>query len=312
MTYTMLDRKVQWPNGHRCAASVSFDVDLDSMLELTHGSDARKRMSGRSWLRYDEVAVPRILRLYRDLGIKQTFFFPGWCIENYQHLVEACATDGHEIALHGYKHEVSYEQAPGEEERLLDRTIAAAERVLAGVRPVGWRAPLYSLSDDSPRLLIERGFRYDASLMGDDVPYLLRCAAGDILELPSEWANDDWSHFAVAPDLDYAVQVRSPASAGEVYRAELDAARRHGGLWIAVWHPNVSGRVARFEMVAELLASSQSDSTWLVPLREIADHVNDCIADGRFTPRVVHPEEAAARVAPRADELNRIDEGAQS
>ena len=90
MTYTMLDRKVEWPNGHRCAASVSFDVDLDSMLELTHGSDARKRMSGRSWLRYDEVAVPRILRLYRDLGIKQTFFFPGWCIENYRHLVERC------------------------------------------------------------------------------------------------------------------------------------------------------------------------------------------------------------------------------
>jgi len=296
VTYTMLDRKVEWPNGHRCAASVSFDVDLDSMLELTHGSDARKRMSGRSWLRYDEVAVPRILRLYRDLGIKQTFFFPGWCIENYGHLVEACAADGHEIALHGYQHEVSYEQAPGEEERLLDRTIAAAEQVLPGVRPVGWRAPLYSLSDNSPRLLIERGFRYDASLMGDDVPYLLRCAAGDLLELPSEWANDDWSHYAVAPDLDYSVQVQSPASAGAVYRAELDAARRHGGLWIAVWHPNVSGRVARLEAVAELLADAQNNGAWLAPLAEIADHVNGCIADGRFTARVVYPDNKPSTV----------------
>ncbi|WP_223987828.1 polysaccharide deacetylase family protein [Arthrobacter sp. NicSoilB8] len=286
MTFEMISNPVPWPAGSRGAASVSFDVDLDSMLELEHGEHARQRMAGRSWLRYDEVAVPRLLRLYRELGIKQTFFFPGWCIENYAYLVEACVEGGHEIALHGYQHEVINRLAPGEEERLLDRTIAAAEALLAGVIPTGWRSPLYSLSQDTPRLLVERGFTYDASLMGDDVPYILRSSAGDLLELPSEWANDDWSHYAVAPDLDYATQVRSPSEAAGVYRAELESARRHGALWIAVWHPNVSGRMARFEVVADILTELAQGPMWLAPLGTIAGYVNDRIADGSFNPRV--------------------------
>jgi peptidoglycan/xylan/chitin deacetylase (PgdA/CDA1 family) len=301
----LLDHPVPWPGGARSAAAFTFDVDVDSMIELTYGAEGRQRVAGLSWLSYDEVAVPRILRLYRELGLRQTFFFPGWCIEQYPHLVEACAADGHEIGVHGYLHEISREQDPGEEERLLDRTMVAALRVLGGERPVGWRAPLYGLSAHSARLLAERGFLYDASLMGDDVPYLLRTTAGDLVELPSEWANDDWTHYASAPDLDYSVQVRAPAQAARVYRAEIDAARRHGALWVSVWHPNVSGRLARFELVAELVAEAVArDDVWVAPLREIAEHITTCIADASFAPRVVIPE------APRPSSVSTSTEGA--
>lgn len=287
---SLIDRVPPWPEGTRCGATITFDVDADSMLRLVYGRKAPERAATLSWLAYDEIAVPRLLRIFRERGVRQTFFFPGYCIDRYPHLVEAILADGHEIGLHGYLHEVSWEQSADEELRILERGIEAAERVM-GERPVGWRAPLYGFSDRSAELLAERGFIYDSSLMGDDVPYMLHTPAGDLVELPTDWANDDWTQFAHSPDLDYQMQVRAPDRAREVYSAELEASRRHGGFWVSVWHPNVSGRLARVERVAEFLDQILAyGDVWLVPLREIAEHIRRCAEDGSYDPRVVDVE----------------------
>ena len=45
---------------------------------------------------------------------------------------------------------------------------------MTGQRPRGWRAPLYNFSMNSLDNLVQYGFKYDASLMGDDIPYILR------------------------------------------------------------------------------------------------------------------------------------------
>ena len=49
----LLDNPVPWPNGARCAASITFDMDTDSALHLSH-ADAYKRVAALSWLRYDD------------------------------------------------------------------------------------------------------------------------------------------------------------------------------------------------------------------------------------------------------------------
>jgi len=42
-----------------------------------------------SMLLYEpEVAVPRIVETYKKFDIRQTFFVPAWCIENYPAAVE--------------------------------------------------------------------------------------------------------------------------------------------------------------------------------------------------------------------------------
>ncbi len=298
---SLIERRLPWPEGRRCAAAITFDVDVDSMLRLVHGARAPERAAALSWLSYDKIAVPRLLRIFREHDVRQTFFFPGWCMEHHPELVEAVLADGHEVGLHGYKHEVSWEQDAATEEAILDRGLEIAEKLL-GERPVGWRAPLYGFSDRSAELLASRGFLYDASLMGDDVPYVLRTPAGDLVELPSEWANDDWPQYAVVPDLDYEMQVRAPERAGEVYRAELDAAHTHGGLWISVWHPNISGRLARVRTVIDLLEDIlDRGDVWLAPLREIAAHANECAERGTFDPRVVEIERAQPEAASREE-----------
>ena len=285
-----IENPIPWPDGARCAASLVFDVDLDSMLRLTYGARTAERVSTLSWLQYEQIAIPRIVRLFRDLGIKQTFFFPGYCIDTYPGLVEQVLGDGHEVGLHGYLHEVSFEQTAGDELAILERGLEAAARVMPKP-PIGWRAPLYGLSDRSPELLVEHGFLYDASLMGDDQPYVLSTPKGELIEVPGDWANDDWPPYAHVPDLDYVMQVSAPQRAAEVWRAEIEAAYRHGGCWVTAFHPSISGRLARLEVVADLLEEMLGrGDVWIAPLSEIAAHVRQMIDSNQWTPRTVEIE----------------------
>ncbi len=232
----MLSNPPPWPDGAACAAAVTFDVDSDSILHLEHPDDGHRRVGAQSWLRYDQVAVPRIVELFARLGLRQTFFVPSWCAERYPGVVETIAAGGHEVAAHGYLHELAHTLEPEREHELIRRSADILERV-AGRRPRGWRGPLYTFSDRTAGFLAEEGYAYHSGLMGDDVPYVLSTSAGEIVELPVDWANDDWPQFANTMDLDWRTPTRAPERGYEVFEAELDAALAYGGLWIAVLAP---------------------------------------------------------------------------
>ena len=260
------------------------------MLRLTYGEKTPEKLQTLSWLGYEEVAVPRLVRLYEELGVKQTFFFPGYCLDTYPEMVAGVLDGGHEIGLHGYMHEVMNEQDAKTELEILERGLEAAAKVM-DAPPVGWRAPLYAIADRTPELLLDHGFVYDASLMGDDQPYLLSTPKGTLVELPSETANDDWTHYAHVPDLDYMMQIRAPAVAEEVYRAEFEAAYRHGGLWVSVWHPSISARLSRLEVLDRMLREMlERGDVWVATLGEIAAHVRKLVEAGDWSPRVVEVE----------------------
>jgi hypothetical protein len=89
--------------------------------------------------------------------------------------------------------------------------------------------------------------------MGDEIPYLLSDGRNSLVELPSHYAMDDWAHYMVGRDFNYMMPIKAPSHAMDVYTAEFDAAWRHGALWVSVWHPFLSGRLARFEAIASLL-----------------------------------------------------------
>jgi peptidoglycan/xylan/chitin deacetylase (PgdA/CDA1 family) len=276
----------RWPGGARCAAAITFDIDAESMLHSFMPGVSQRHVSALAWAGYDRIAVPRILDVYRDRGLRQTFFMPGWCMEQFPELAEAIVADGHELGLHGYLHEDAHRFAGVQEEReVLHHALATMEAV-TGRRPEGWRGPLYSFSEHTAGLLAEAGFRYDSTLMGDDVPYVLETDAGELIEVPVDWTNDDWPQYAQSFEFAYHMPIRAPERALEVYRAELAAARRHGGLWIGVWHPFLTGRPSRLEKVVELLDEiDAAGDVWLATLSEIAEHVRAEAAAGRYTPR---------------------------
>jgi peptidoglycan/xylan/chitin deacetylase (PgdA/CDA1 family) len=238
-------------------------------------------------LRYGpEVAVPRLVDLYAQFDMRQTFFLPAWCMERYPTAVDTILKGGHEIAHHGYLHEHPNACEPEQELYWFRRASEVIAR-LTGQPPRGFRAPSYRFSRTTLDVLVQEGLVYDASLMGDDIPYLLENDSGQVVELPTHYAMDDWPHFMVSRDFAYMMSPKSPQQAVEGYQAEFDAMWEYGGLWIAVWHPFLSGRLARCVAMARLIEYMHAKGqVWFATLEEIAAHVKRLIAADTWTPRV--------------------------
>lgn len=282
----MIDNPITWPHGKRCAVAITFDMDSDSFLHLENPTRAHTMLATTSYLRYDRIAVPRIIKMFERHGIRQTFFVPGWCAERYPDTVKQIIDAGHEVAHHGYLHEHPNALSPVEEEYVFRKGIEALERV-TGTKPKGFRAPMYNFSPNTARYLSREEFTYDSSLQGDDIPYLLEGSEGEeLVELPTDWALDDWPHFMHNPDLNYSMPIKAPNEAMNVYMSHFEAAREFGALWIAVWHPFLSGRLARISRIDSMIQEMlEHDDVWFAPLEDIAAHVKAETEAGRFSPR---------------------------
>ncbi|NRG17753.1 polysaccharide deacetylase [Rhizobiales bacterium] len=284
----MIANPVPWPNNARCAVAITYDLDADSLIHIAKPDTADTYLSTQSLLRYGvEVALPRICRIYEHFNLRQTFFVPAWCIERYPSIAETIVRGGHEIGHHGYIHESYNQQSAADEAYWFERAVRAYEKHL-GFRPRGFRAPLNEFSKHTLANLIDFGIEYDSSLMGEDVPYMLKSREriGDVLEIPQFIANDDYPQFMHNWDFGIEMTVQSPQNAKNVYLAEFDAQYENGGMWLSVWHPFLSGRTSRAKMLIEILEYIMSKGdVWFATMGEINDHVRRCIADGVWTPR---------------------------
>lgn len=112
------------------------------------------------------VNTRRMLELLDQAGIKATFFILGKVVEKFPETVRAVHAAGHEIASHGYGHELVFNLDP---QRFRDDVRRSVDLLAdcVGVRPVGYRAPAFSVTGRSlwaPPILAELGFRYSSSV----------------------------------------------------------------------------------------------------------------------------------------------------
>jgi len=154
------------------------------------------------------VGARRILALLKALGLRATWFVPGFTIESHPRACEAVVQEGHEVAHHSWAHVPPAQQSREEEEADLVRANEAITR-LTGRKARGYRSPSWDLSESTIDLLLAHGFLYDSSLMGADYwPY--RARRGDrvelgkpfgfgeetaLIEMPISWSLDDYPHF---------------------------------------------------------------------------------------------------------------------
>jgi polysaccharide deacetylase family protein (PEP-CTERM system associated) len=125
--------------------------------------------------------------------------------------VRDVAARGHEVACHGFAHRLAYRLGPV----AFREDVARAKRILEDClgEPVhGFRAASYSIVRDSLwalDILIEEGFLYDSSIFPirhdlygipdfSRVPVRLRCAAGEILEIPASTLRLGGRNYPVA------------------------------------------------------------------------------------------------------------------
>lgn len=280
-----------WPDGKTAAAAFTFDVDAESAV-LWGNPAAGARMSVMSHQAYGPlVGIPRILDLLERHQIQSTFFVPGYTAHRYPDAVRAIVAAGHEIAHHGYLHEQPTALTLDEEIEALDRGLAALAEV-AGVRPVGYRAPMWDLSWRTPGLLAERDFLYDSSLMDADMPYELAVGSGSLVEIPIQWALDDWEQYCYLPDIAGSGLIETPRKARELWQLEFDALRRVGGCWVLTNHPFLTGRPSRAAELDDLMRYVlECSEVWTTSLGAIAEHVRSLGLPARTITRPAgHPD----------------------
>jgi peptidoglycan/xylan/chitin deacetylase (PgdA/CDA1 family) len=280
--------QIRWPDGKTAAAAFTFDVDAESPV-LWDNESVGARMSVMSHQAYGPlVGVPRILDLLERHQIASTFFVPGHTADRYPEAIRSIVAAGHEIAHHGYLHEQPTKLTLEQEIDVLDRGLAALADV-AGVRPSGYRAPMWDLSWRTPALLAERGFLYDSSLMDSDHPYELAITPGadqSLVEIPIQWALDDWEQYCYLPDVSGSGLIESPRKAREIWQLEFDGLRRVGGCWVLTNHPFLTGRPSRAAELDDLMRYVlDHDDVWTTNLAAIAEHVRTL----QLSPRSITP-----------------------
>lgn len=274
---SVLPAGFHWPEGIRAAACFTFDLDAESGLLFDHPETALQLDVMTHQAYGPRTAVPRLLRLLDRQAIRATFFIPGYSAEHWPDAVRSIRDAGHEIAHHGYLHEGSRAADPATEVRRLERGFAALETV-AGVRPIGYRAPNWEASYALPAILAEHGIRYDSGLMDADHPYRLAVSAEPgaptIVELPAHWALDDWEAYNYLPGLTGSGVIASPADVEARWSLELEALTAEGGLFMLTNHPFVSGRASRAAALERLIArATATDGLWVATCAEVAAHV---------------------------------------
>ncbi|MGX4694523.1 polysaccharide deacetylase family protein [Streptomyces sp. JNUCC 63] len=247
---------------------VSFGVDVDAVagwLGSYGGEDSPDDIS--RGLFAGEVGVPRLLELFRRFGLTQTFFWPGHSIETFLEQFDACVAAGHEIGVHGYSHENPIAMSREQESTVLDHCISLIES-RTGRRPTGYVAPWWEFGPVTNELLLERGIKYDHSLMHRDFePYHvrvgdtwtkidynapaeswmkpLRCGREtDLIEIPANWYLDDLPPMMFIKASPNSHGFVSPRDIETMWRDQFDWVHRemdYAAFTMTV-HPDVSGR----------------------------------------------------------------------
>ena len=126
---------VPWPDGREMAAAFTFDVDAESVALVADPSSA-SRMSVMTHQAYGPLTgVPRLLRMLDRVGVRSTFFVPGYTAVRHPQIVRDIVAAGHEIAHHGWLHEPLAGVGPEEEAAILDRGLAGVVHSAATLGP---------------------------------------------------------------------------------------------------------------------------------------------------------------------------------
>ena len=144
--------------------AMTIDVEDWFQVQAFAGTIARAQWEGLE--RRVQANTEAILEMFARAGVRGTFFTLGWVAERHGPLVRAIVSAGHELASHGYWHQLVHTQSPaqfaedvGDAKKLLEDT--------GGVGVQGYRAPTFSIDARNPwafDVLAAQGYRYSSSI----------------------------------------------------------------------------------------------------------------------------------------------------
>jgi polysaccharide deacetylase family protein (PEP-CTERM system associated) len=192
----MLPQSISSPPLH----CLTFDVEEHFQVNA-FDSEARRRSWGSSESRV-ERSTEKLLALLERHRYRATFFVLGWIAERHASLVQRIAAAGHEIASHGYGHEIITRLSPDEFREDVRKAKKILEDVI-GAEIHGYRAPSFTIMPDTAwalEVLAQEGHRWDSSVVpivhdvygwpgANPFPHRIHTPSGPLFELPPSTAN---------------------------------------------------------------------------------------------------------------------------
>ncbi len=141
-----------------------LSIDVEDWFHLNYDSmDDAELPKGEARVEHN---TERLLELLARRSSKATFFFLGSVAESHPGLVRRAKAEGHEIASHGYAHQLVYSQSREDFEEDVRKSKRIIEDI-TGESLRGYRAPSWSINAKTPwfyEVLEGLGFEYSASL----------------------------------------------------------------------------------------------------------------------------------------------------
>jgi predicted deacetylase len=174
------------------------------------------------------TAIPRFLELFHHARVPATFFVIGADVE-LPGMAEALVTSrgaGVELGSHSYAHDYAISRRPPD---VIAADLAKADEVIeaaCGARPVGFRAPGYTLTPALLQAVAWRGYTYDSSTFPAAPYWLAKAGVMGTLSLlgrPSR-AILDSPRVLLAPRTVYRPSLGAPYARGDAPLIELPVA----------------------------------------------------------------------------------------
>ena len=181
----------------------ALTVDVEDYFQV---SAFAKSVNQNDWDKHPlrvEKNTRHLMDMFDEARVKATFFVLGWVADRHRGLIKEIAERGHEVACHGYSHQLIYKQT---QKVFREETIRSKELLedISQMPVRGYRAASYSITRDSLwalDILAEAGFEYDSSIFpirhdrygipdAEDVPHILRTPGGhSLIEFPLSTAK---------------------------------------------------------------------------------------------------------------------------
>jgi peptidoglycan-N-acetylglucosamine deacetylase len=273
--------KIKLPKGKRVAVNIGCDFDAQSIWIGSFNLTSPAYMSRGEF--GAEVGAPRLLNLFDKYDIKTTWFIPGHTVDTFTDICKEVVARGHEVGHHGYVHENPTTMSYEEEEKVMQMGLESLSKI--GVKPRGYRSPYWDFSPNTLDILEKYGFKYDSSLMGNDLhPYWPRTVQvnadkanvftkeSSVLEIPVSWYLDDF------PQVEYITGIqegqRPAQDIFDRWASIFDYACDHeeGACFVLTTHPQTIGRAHMIQMLEKLIQYMDSRGAWFTTLDEIYEN----------------------------------------
>ncbi len=280
----MFRRKpIKWPNNARVAlvTNVVMESWPDELgTPTSHQSDMRKGIGDDAKFKKDicsitdrqygeRVGIYRTLEVLKQEGIKASVFVNGYTVEAFPDLMKQILAEGHDLCSENWRHDYAFIMTPEEQHNDIKRTVDTFQKVL-GIKPKGFIMPGERPTDDTPKFLVEFGYKYWNSFLHEDLPYVLKTDGGELVVTTfGVWMTD---HRTGKPDAG-----RTPRELLQYWKDHFDwiyeEGEKYPGFMNLGLHPFLIGRPHRIPILREFLRYAKSHKgVWFPRGIDLADY----------------------------------------